>query len=107
MNWFTASLLFEATHSDGSVAPALWEERIVLMQVESAEVALHLAQELGVSREQTYPAQGRDVVTWRFRRVERVYEIQAEVPDSGVEVFSRYLRAEEVESLLTPFRDVD
>jgi len=107
MNWFTASLLFEATHSDSSVARALWEERIVLIRAESVEVAQHLAQELGVSREQSYPAQGQDVVTWKFRRVERVYEVQAEAPDAGVELFSRYLRAEEVESLLTPFGDTE
>ena len=38
-------------------------------------------------------------------KVERVFEIGDEPVGSGREVFSRFLRASEVKSLLTPFED--
>jgi hypothetical protein len=103
MTWFAASLLFEASHSEQTPDAGLWEESVVLIFAQSADAAKAEASALGASREHSYPAQGADVVTWKFRRIERVFEIESESLKSGTEVLSRYLRPSEVASLLTPF----
>lgn len=103
--WFAASLFFEAVHSDGSYGPGVWEECIVLIKVDDSESARREAERIGVERQHTYVAQAKDVVTWQFRQVERVYQIESPHLANGVEVFSRFLRPAEATSLLTPFED--
>jgi len=48
---------------------------------------------------------GNNTVLWRFVKVERVVEICTDELINGTELFSRFLREKEVESLLTPFDD--
>jgi len=102
-NFYTASLLFRSLH-DGGTTPGLWEESLILIQAISPEEALKKAREVGHARELTYTAIDGSKVAWKFFKVERVFEIMDELID-GAEIFSRYLRNSEVESLLTPFDD--
>lgn len=103
MSWFAASILFESAHTTAQADRAFWEESVVLVAAANEDEALLLAERIGRSRELSYAGQGTDLVTWSFRRVERVFAIQADTLDVGVELFSRYLRAAEVDSLLKPF----
>jgi hypothetical protein len=57
---------------------------------------------MGMSQGHSYESEsGR--VTWIFERIERVYAIGEPRLQSGMGVFSRFLRDSEVQSLLTPF----
>ena len=103
--WYAASLLFESVHNGQPQPNALWEEKIVLVKANSEEDARRQADEFGKIEEHSYTSADGDQVHWTYRRVERVYEIDAQTLRSGTELFSRFLRGSEVASLLTPFKN--
>ena len=103
--WYAANLLFQSEHSTVSDKENLWEESIRLIQADSTDQAMQKAKELGQLSEVSYSSEGTDHVKWRFVQIERIYEIDDEYPKDGTEAFSRFLRASEVESILTPFDD--
>ena len=105
MRWFAASLLFESRHSESRGEAGLWEERIIILHAESKDDATAQAHQIGVEGETSYEAREGDLVNWTFSRVERILEVESKSLSSGTEVFSRFLRASEVASLLTSFED--
>jgi transcriptional antiterminator Rof (Rho-off) len=80
----------------------LWEESIVLIEAESAEDASVKARMVAKAAETEYVSAAGETISWKLDRIERLYEI-GESLSAGKEVFSRFLRNSEVESLLTPF----
>ena len=103
--WYAANLLFQSEHSTVSDKENLWEESIRLIQADSTDQAMQKAKELGQRSEVCYLGEEADLVKWKFVRVERIFEIDDEKLKDGTEVFSRFLRASEVESMLTSFDD--
>src|SRR2546423_15707203 len=103
--WFAVDLLFKSTHVGKPKEEALWEERVVLIKAESEADARHQGELLGQAEEHEYVSATGDHVRWTFEQIERVYSIEAETLENQTEVFSRFLRTNEVKSLLTPFRD--
>jgi Domain of unknown function (DUF4288) len=103
--WFTASLLFKSVHIGQPDNDCLWEESIVLLRAETRAEAQQQAERLGQAEEHEYVSATGDLVKWTFQRVDSVYEILDGTLEHGTEVFSRFLRASEAESLLTPFKD--
>ena len=103
--WYSASLFFEGAHQVSPRVPSSWEEVIVLIEADDEAHARQRADEIGRSREHEYlvsdPVQHR--LRWRFVKTERVQEIESAIPINGAELFSRFLRREEAESLLLPF----
>lgn len=101
--WYAASLLFKSSRSPAGAEP-LWEESIRLIGADSESEARSKAERLGRSERTSYAASG-GAVTWMFDRVARVCLIDADSLAEGTELFSRFLRNSEVESLLAPFND--
>jgi hypothetical protein len=99
--WYAASLLFRATHLDSPERDWLWQERIFLVDAVDEEDARRFASSIGKSEEHEYQTT-TDILQWTFMHVERICEVEGSLA-SGVEVFSRFLRDSEVQSLLTPF----
>jgi len=103
--WYSASLFFEGAHQVSPRVPSTWEEVIVLVEADDEAQAHQRADDVGRSREHEYlvsePVQHR--LSWRFVRTERVQAIEQVIPMNGAELFSRFLRREEAESLLLPF----
>ena len=102
--WFAASLLFRSSHVPTDTRPAIWEESVRIIEAETESEALKEAERIGAFAIHTYETE-RGLVIWTFEKVERVYSIQDEELRSGSEVFSRFLRDAEVQSLLEPFED--
>lgn len=104
-NWYSASIFLQAIHQDSVNAEGLWEEQVLLIQANDEEEARVLAAELGKGKEHEYVADEptRHLVRWRFVAVERVCEIESNALANGVELFSRFLKAEEAERLLKGF----
>jgi hypothetical protein len=103
MNWYVASLLFESIHSTASSDEALWEERFILLAAPDEQVAKLMAIKAGHEGQVTYEGEKGDQITWTFRAVERVHRVESDDLQSGVDIFSRFLKAAEAKSLLTKF----
>jgi len=102
--WFAASLLFKSVHP-GQVDDHLWEESIFLVRAESEEEARQKADRLGKAEEHEYVAANGEMTQWTFQGVERIQEILDDKLEDGTEIFSRFLRGPEVQSLLEPLRE--
>jgi len=104
--WYGVNLLFKSVHDQASSNhEPLWEESVFLVEAASDEEARQAGEHLGKSKEHEYISATGDLVKWRFERVESVFGILDDAISSGTEVFSRFLRESEVESILTPFKD--
>jgi hypothetical protein len=103
--WYGVNLLFENCHVGEPADRNLWEERIILVDASSDMVAAQEGRRLGKAEEHEYTSATGDRIQCRFRRVDCVHAIDADTLETGTEVFSRFLRASEVASLRTPFKE--
>lgn len=104
LHWFAASLLFRGCFENQADAePSLWEESIRLVRAFNVEDAQERAELLGKSLEVAYVTNEGRNLSWIFFRVESVFQIEGNILGDGLEVFSRFLRHDEVVSLLAPF----
>ena len=99
--WFAASLLFERTFNNGPVAPALYEETIILVRAQGDDetTALKKAMKLGKAASHSYKNADGETVNWTFKEVLRVTQLFDTEIAEGSEVYSRFLNAMEVEGL--------
>jgi Domain of unknown function (DUF4288) len=102
--WFAVNLLYESVH-EPPASQNLWEERIIIVQADSDESALHQGESLAKAEEHDYVSAQGNHVRWIFRGVERVFPIDAEQLSHGTEVFARFLKTSEVQSILEKFPD--
>ena len=102
--YYTASLFFRSEHDPIKMHP-LWEERLVLIQALSEEEAITNAETLGRCEEHEYRNEAGELICWRFAKVERIFPLEKVELRQGLELFSRFLRSEEAESILHPFAD--
>jgi len=101
--WFCVSALSVAEHPEGSASSKqrLWEEHLFLVSADDALAARARAEDLARGEECSYVAVNGSKVSWKFETISKVYEIP-DTPTDGTEVFSRFLKQSEVESILSP-----
>ncbi|HEU0075403.1 MAG TPA: DUF4288 domain-containing protein [Dehalococcoidia bacterium] len=98
--WFTARLLFEQGITGSTEPPALFEERLVLLKSDSGPAgAEKKAARLGRDASHNYTNVDGETVTWTFREVLDVFELNNFELREGSEVYSRYLSAEDIQSV--------
>ncbi len=103
--WFAANLQFESVHDGQPSDHDLWEERLILVQADSESQARTKAELFGKQEEHEYVSATGDRVHWVFRRIEKVAPIDAPTLEDGTELFSRFLKGAEVQSILSLIRD--
>jgi len=108
MCWFSVNLLFRAIHNGITSDTDLWEERIVLINADTEEDAKKEGLRIGSSEEHEYivssdNSKPNHTVRWTLIQIESVCEIEGNSFVNGLEIFTRYLRNSEVNSILTPF----
>jgi hypothetical protein len=105
--WYTGDLLFKAVHMNHPGREAVWEERIVLLEAEDESRAMLAAERLGKEGEHEYYVSKaeNDLLRWTFARVQKIHPVEDATLHSGTELFSRFLRESEVQSLSAPFGD--
>ncbi len=100
--YYSVSIMYKSKRNDTETP--LWEEQIILVsaldETEAEEKAIKFARKY----ETEFDAANSGKVTWKFYQVESVFIINDKLED-GVELFSRFLRNSEAESILTPFSD--
>lgn len=104
--WYSADALMRSSLL-GSVDndAAMWEECIYLLEASSESEALRMAEEIAKGEEVEYRTAEGETAKWEFDCVLRVQEISNGRIISGTELFSRFLRKAEAESLKKPFED--
>jgi hypothetical protein len=96
--FFAVSVMIESVRSDGTQGAV--EEQIYLVEADSPKSAEARGRELGLSACADYSVEGGVQVSMRLRAIERTYPIEGELQD-GTELFSRFLRPDEADSILT------
>ena len=100
--YYSVSLMYRSERTDSE--PPLWEECVILVSTMDEVEAEEKAKKSIVTNECEFTVSGSVKVTWKFHQVESVCLIEDKIED-GVELFSRFLRQSEAESILTPFED--
>ncbi len=102
--WFCVSALSVSEHPDGFVPSEerVWEEHVFLVTANDTAGAQAKAEKLARSQECSYDAITGTKVSWKFKMISKVYELDGE-PTDGTEVFSRFLKETEVRSMQTSF----
>lgn len=104
-NSFVVSVLLRSEHVPPlSTELQRWQELVVAVDAFNEEDALKRAMTLARQSECTYFSVTGDQVRWIVEGVAGVWASQAKLPDN-IEVFSRFLRMEEGQSLLKPLED--
>ena len=101
--WFCACALSVAEHDQKHPTDALWEEQIFLIDAESEEDARVKGEQVARAERAEYRNAAGEMIHWKFKNIESVHQIMDEELKSGTEVFSRFLREEQVQSMLKPF----
>jgi hypothetical protein len=102
--WYAVDVLMKSCSSE--LNDALWEECIYLLEANSELEAEYQAQKEAVAAgEVEYVAESGEAIKWEFDSVLSIYEILSDKIVSGTELFSRFLRKEEADSLKTPWKN--
>jgi len=112
MPFYSVNLLLRSEQLKVPAVNPLWEERIVLVEAASEREAVREGMRIGKEAEEEYPvsygggeegAERKDTLRWTFVQIERVCEIANGEMKNGTELFSRFLRESEMQSILSPF----
>ena len=100
--WFCVCALSIAEHDQKRPVDALWEEQFFLVDAESTEDALVKGEQFARAGGARYRNAAGEMVHWKFEKIESAHELLDQELKSGTEVFSRFLREGQVQSLLRP-----
>ncbi|MFE6134682.1 DUF4288 domain-containing protein [Bacillus sp. NPDC057893] len=109
---YAVKLLFESVHS-GDPNPSkidehyeenhdtLFEESIILVKANSLEEAHELGEKIALQSEDTYDNMYDVQVTWKFRKVLHVFELNDTSFETGTELYARFLHVKKNETVDT------
>lgn len=107
---YLASIFFKSTvqKDDDSCADVkpkdgIWEETLFVVFAESEDSAISKANDIGRQESGVTYASENGTVVWEFVKVERVVPLDDGDLVDGREIFSRYLRPAEAQSILGKF----
>lgn len=87
---YAAVLVYEAASSRPG-QPPVFEETVTLLRAETPVQAAERAREHAESRETSYRTESGDTITWSFRHLVDVTEVDGPLGD-GAEVYRRHFR---------------
>ena len=111
-NMYAVKLLFESVHS-GEPDPTkidehyeenpdtLFEESIILVKANSIEEAHELGEKIAILSEESYDNMYDEQVTWTFRKVLHVFELDDTSFETGKELYARFLHVKKNEKVDT------
>ena len=100
-NMYAVKLLFESVHS-GEPHPmkmdehyeenhdTLFEESIILVKANSLEEAHELGEKIAIQSEHTYDNMYDEQITWTFRKVLHVFELDDTPFETGKELYAKF-----------------
>ncbi len=103
--WYVANIFLKSLNAKASNDEGIWEERLVLFEANSETEAMEKAASFGESEQHSYLNSEGETVSWKFDSVERIGHLDAGKLEDKLELFSRFLRKSEAESLKKKFED--
>ncbi|HFK1450981.1 MULTISPECIES: DUF4288 domain-containing protein [Bacillus cereus group] len=109
---YAVKLLFESVHSGEPNPPkidedyekdcdTLFEESIILVKASSLEEAHALGEQIAIQSEHTYDNMYGEQVTWTFRKLLHVFELDETPFETGKELYARFLHVKKNETVNT------
>jgi len=109
--WYSVSVFSKGRHLSRPSIDPLWLQQIYLVQSDSEVNATKKVIEVVRNQESEYlaedggPNEKLGIVEWKYVAIERVITIERDYVHDCSEVYWRYLRDSEAQSLLKPFDD--
>lgn len=100
--FYAASIFFRSLKNHKVAEPDIWEEQIIAVLARSEEEAYEKALSIALREEHSYFNDAGEQVSWKFQKIERVFPMRCGEITEGTELFSRFLKGSEAESLLRP-----
>ena len=107
LRWFGVRLLMESVHGEGSAAPGLLEDLILLVRASTLDEASLKAEAVARKSEERYESAGGDEITWRFKEVLDAKEVLDEDIGDGTQIYYSHLKAGELDMLRATLRPLD
>ncbi|MDL2417093.1 DUF4288 domain-containing protein [Bacillus tropicus] len=109
---YAVKLLFESIHSGEPDAlkidehyeknhDTLFEESILLVKASSLEEAHALGEQMAIQSEHTYDNMYDEQITWTFRKLLHVFELDDTPFETGKELYARFLQVKKNETVDT------
>ncbi|MED2793843.1 DUF4288 domain-containing protein [Bacillus wiedmannii] len=109
---YAVKLLFESVHSGEpnltkidehyeESHDTLFEESIILVKANSIEEAYELGEKIAIHSEESYDNMYGEQVTWTFRKVLHVFELDDTPFETGKELYARFLHVKKNETIDT------
>ncbi|WP_242229209.1 DUF4288 domain-containing protein [Bacillus cereus group sp. BfR-BA-01329] len=109
---YAVKLLFESVHSGEPNPPkidedyekdrdTLFEESIILVKASSLEEAHALGEQIAIQSEHMYDNMYGEQVTWTFRKLLHVFELDETPFETGKELYARFLQVKKNETVDT------
>ncbi|MHC2833062.1 uncharacterized protein DUF4288 [Bacillus sp. F9_6S_D1_P_5] len=109
-NMYAVKLLFESVHSGEPNTTkmdehyeenhdTLFEESIILVKANNLEEAHELGEKIAIHSEESYDNMYDEQVTWKFRKVLHVFELDDTPFETGKELYARFLHVKKNETV--------
>lgn len=102
--WYSVSILYIGKKNIPN-HPDIWEETICLFEAKNEDEVRKKAEEKSRSQEIKYQSVSGNTVNWIYDGILNIYDISEDNICNGTEVFSRFLKENDVKNLRTPFED--
>lgn len=89
--FYVALLLIEIS-AESAAEPQLYEESFVLVKAESAAEAKEKATDYGKQQATSYHNEDGELITWKFKEIVEVKQVEDATFDDGSELYSRFFR---------------
>jgi Domain of unknown function (DUF4288) len=86
MNWYLTKIVYQIICGDGNHTPQ-FDEQLRLIAAPDEQEAFYKAQRIGITEEESFFNEKKDLVKWRFIDVCELYKL-SELID-GAEIYSR------------------
>ncbi|PFC84878.1 DUF4288 domain-containing protein [Bacillus cereus] len=107
-NMYAVKLLFESVHCSEPDPTkidehyeenhdTLFEESIILVKANNLEDAHELCKKIAIQSEDTYDNMYGEQITWKFRKVLHVFELDDTPFETGKELYARFLHVKKDE----------
>ncbi|WP_461300421.1 DUF4288 domain-containing protein [Bacillus sp. F9_6S_D1_P_5] len=107
---YAVKLLFESVHSGEPNTTkmdehyeenhdTLFEESIILVKANNLEEAHELGEKIAIHSEESYDNMYDEQVTWKFRKVLHVFELDDTPFETGKELYARFLHVKKNETV--------